>query len=59
MIAHPWLEVLGYQAVRLSVAFVLTVCVSLLVLMILPAGRAAVRHAAAILWLMRKRESTV
>ena len=59
MIAHPWLQVLGYQAVRLSVAFVLTVCVSLLVLMILPAGRAAVRHAAAILWLMRKRESTV
>ena len=59
VVARQWLALLNHLAVRLSVAVVITAGVSLLVLMILPAGRAAIRNSTEMLLLMRKRESTI
>jgi PST family polysaccharide transporter len=59
IVARPWLETWGHPVLRLSVAFLLTVAVSFLVLMALPAGRAAIRNSKDLLVLMRERQSTV
>ena len=59
IVARPWLETWSHPVLRLSVAFLVTVAVSFLVLMALPAGRAAIRNSKDVLLLMRERQSTV
>lgn len=54
---HPWLELFGHLTIRLSIAFLITVTVSLLVLAALPTGREAMRSFKATLTLLLKRES--
>lgn len=59
VLARPWLARLDHLVLRLIAAFAMTVGLTLLVLMILPAGRAAIRNSKEMLLLMRKRESTI
>ena len=59
VLARPWLARLDHLVLRLTIAFAVTAVLTLLVLMILPAGRAAIRNSKEMLLLMRKRESTV
>ena len=59
VIARPWLAKFDHLVLRLSFAFIITAALTFLVLMILPAGRAAIRNSRDMLLLIRKRESTV
>lgn len=56
LICRPWLEVLPSLLARLSIAFLITVTVSLLVFSALPAGRLAMRSLKEMLMLMVKRD---
>lgn len=56
LICRPWLEVLPSLLARLSIAFLITVAVSLLVFSTLPAGRLAMRSLKEILMLLVKRD---
>ena len=56
LVSRPWLEVWSRQIARLSVAFVMTVAVSLLVFAAIPAGRLAMRSFKETLMLLWKRE---
>ena len=57
MFCRSWLGVFDHLVTRLSVAFFLTVIVSVLVLAALPAGRKAMRGFKEMLWLLVKRDS--
>ena len=59
VVARPWLAMLDHLVLRLAAAFVMTAGLTFLVLMILPAGRAAIRNSREMLLMMRKRESAV
>ncbi|HEY3028428.1 MAG TPA: lipopolysaccharide biosynthesis protein [Pyrinomonadaceae bacterium] len=54
---RSWLGLFGHLITRLSIAFLITITVSLLVLAALPAGREAMRGFKEMLWLMVKRNS--
>jgi PST family polysaccharide transporter len=56
LVSRPWLEVWSHQIARLSVAFVMTIAVSLLVFAAIPAGRLAMRSFKETLMLLWKRE---
>ena len=59
VVARPWLAMLDHLVLRLTAAFIMTAGLTFLVLMILPAGRAAIRNSKEMLLMMRKRESAV
>ena len=56
-LARPWLSGFSHAIVRLSIAFALTLAVSLLVFLLLPAGRASIRGLRETISLLRRRES--
>jgi O-antigen/teichoic acid export membrane protein len=56
LVCRPWLAIFEHLLARLSVAFIITVAVSLLVLAALPAGRLAIRNFKETLALLLKRE---
>ena len=53
---RPWLALFGHLVTRLSVAFLITVTVSMLILAVLPAGREAMRSFKATLALLLKEK---
>jgi hypothetical protein len=53
---RQWLEAFSHLATRLSIAFVITIGASMLVLAALPAGRLAMRNLKDTLLLLMKRE---
>jgi PST family polysaccharide transporter len=54
--SRPWLEAWPYLIARLSVAFIITIAVSLLVFTVLPTGRLALSNLKETLMLLWKRE---
>jgi O-antigen/teichoic acid export membrane protein len=56
LICRPWLEGFQHLITRLSIAFGITLAVSLLVLSALPAGRLALRNSREMLMMLLKRE---
>jgi O-antigen/teichoic acid export membrane protein len=56
LVCRPWLAMFEHLLARLSIAFMITVAVSLLVLTALPAGRLAIRNFKETLALLLKRE---
>lgn len=56
-LSRPWLAAFPHAIVRLSIAFALTLAVSLLVFLLLPAGRASIRGLRETISLLRRKES--
>lgn len=57
MISRPWLAGFPQPFVRLSIAFVITVAVSVIVFLLLPAGRSSIRGLRETISLLRRKES--
>jgi PST family polysaccharide transporter len=59
LLCRPWLEGFQYLIVRLSIAFGITVAVSLIVLAAIPTGRAAIRNFGSTLLLIKRGRKSI